>query len=444
MPSAPSVEPVFGPDAGFQGLGIGLDVARGLLGPRRLPLPPMRCWRRWPRAPDTAGSPREACAPAHALDALRRAHHTRRRAPAAGPCARNRAAPPVADRDRRSARAADPVQDTLLCLYSCRPNLDTRVKTIRETWLPRLRAQGVPALVFVGDGDGQRVGDVVYLDAPDDYEGLPQKSLAMARWVLAHTGFAHLVKVDDDCLVDPDAWFGDLAHRRADYYGRALNRVRGQMDRTWHMAKSRSDRGRLELDKSPEPSRYADGGSGYALSRRAMAALAEAAASPEGRELIHLSFMEDKLVGDLLALRGIRVDNTDYRVSVLRRTRPGGPLVAHWENGFLPFAGSGIKLVHLDGHEKMAEVVAGLDDSRCRVRSRSGQRFSPCGRARAANALDLISIAAKLAQVNAAPVAVIACLRNEIAMMPRISGALPRAGGRGIFDCRQRLGRRHL
>ncbi|MCW1931502.1 glycosyltransferase family 2 protein [Pararhodobacter zhoushanensis] len=324
-------------------------------------------------------------------------------------------------RDDRTAdlwAQADPVQDTLLCLYTCQPNLSTRVQTIRETWLPLLAGMGVPALIFVGGGDGRRDGDVVFLDAPDDYEGLPQKSLAMARWVRDHTRFAHLVKVDDDCFLDPAAWFGDLAHRGVDYYGRRLTRVRGQMDRSWHMPKSRSARGRLELDKSPEPSVYADGGSGYALSRRAMDCLVSAAASPGGQELIHLSFMEDKLVGDLLAKSDIWVDGTDYRVSVLRRTKPGGPLVAAWENGFLPFAGGGVKLAHLDGHERMAEVLAGLSDPLPRP-SKIWPSFQPVRLGGRSNTLDLISSAAQLRAVNAAPVAVVACLRNEMFMLPR-------------------------
>ncbi|MFN4098216.1 MAG: glycosyltransferase family 2 protein [Pararhodobacter sp.] len=330
---------------------------------------------------------------------------------------------PVQDLAADLASAADPLQDTLLCLYSCRANLDTRIRTIRETWLPLLAEMGVPALVFVGgdgggDGDGRREGDVVHLNAPDDYEGLPQKSLALVRWVHEHTSFAHLVKVDDDCFLDPAAWFGDLAHRSVDYYGRRLHRVRGQMDRTWHQAKSRSERGRLELDKSPEPSVYADGGSGYALSRPAMAALLDAAASPAGRQLIHLSFMEDKLVGDLLALRGIRVDSTDYRISVLRRTGPGGPLVAQWENGFLPFHGSGIKLAHLDGDEKMAEVLAGLHAPRP-AQAKIWPSYQPVRQGSRSNTLDLVSTPARLAAVNEAPVAVVTCLRNEMFLLPR-------------------------
>lgn len=363
-----------------------------------------------------------ASAPRQALESLMAAHggeaRVRRLRARLEPMLAPPVPGPVEDRAADLRAEADPVQDTLLCLYTCLPNLDTRVRAIRETWLPRLAAMGVPALVFVGGGDGRREGDVVHLDAPDDYEGLPQKTLALVRWVHAHTGFAHLVKVDDDCFLDPEAWFGDLAHRVCDYYGRPLTRVRGQMDRAWHQAKSRSARGRMELDKSPEPSLYADGGSGYALSRRAMTELIAAADSPAGQELIHLSFMEDKLVGDLLARRNIWVEGTDYRVSVLRRTKAGGPLVAAWENGFLPFKDSGMKLAHLDGHEKMAEVLKGADGAIPRP-SKVWPSYQPLRLGARSNTLDLISHAAKLARVNAAPVAVVACLRNEIAMLPR-------------------------
>lgn len=312
----------------------------------------------------------------------------------------------------------NPLLNTVVCLYSCRPNLDTRVAAIRTGWMRLLADIGVPCLVFVGDGQGQRDGDVVFLDAPDDYEGLPQKSLAMVRWVLENTQFAYLIKVDDDCFLDPQAYFRDLAHMKRNYCGRPLHRVRGQMDRAWHMAKSSHARGRLELDKSPEPSTYADGGSGYSLSRHAMITLCDAAQTPKGQELINLSFMEDKLVGDLLALGGVHVSGDDHRISVLRRTKPGGPLVPAWQNGFLPFAGSGVKLAHLDGHEKQAEVLAG-SQSPWPQSLKIWPSYQPVKLGWNSNALDLISSREKLAEVNRAPVAVVACLRNEMFMLPR-------------------------
>lgn len=424
----PTLAALGGATARFQGLTTAMDLARGRLeagdGPAAREMlaaaAQIAATLGDAHAQEALG---RACGPAVALSALLDGHgalpEVRALATALHGAVRPLALPRTPDLTADLRATADPVQDTLLCLYSCRAHLDTRVTAIRQTWAPRLTRVGVPFLVFVGDGDGSRTGDVVALDAPDDYEGLPQKTLALVRWVHDNTRFSHLVKVDDDCLLDPEAWFGDLAHRGVDYYGRPLHRVRGQMDRAWHMSKSRSARGRLELDKSPEPSTYADGGSGYALSRRAMAALLDAADSPEGQELAALSFMEDKLVGDLLARRGIWVENTDYRVSVLRRTRPAGPLVAQWENGFLPFKGSGIKLVHLDGHERMAEVTAALDQPQPRP-SKVWPTFQPLRLGARSNALDLLSAAEKLARVNAAQVAVIACLRNEMAILPHV------------------------
>ncbi len=307
--------------------------------------------------------------------------------------------------------------DTLVCVYTCRANLDTRIKVLRQTWLADLQRLGVPFLIFTGDGAGEREGDIVHLDAPDDYEGLPQKTLALARWVLGQTDFSYLLKVDDDCFLDAETFLFGLAHMAHDYHGRRLHRVRGQMDRTWHTAKARSPRGRLELDKSPEPSLYADGGSAYALSRRAMAALGRGAASGPGRALIQRSFMEDKLVGDLLALSGIQVAQDDYRVAVMRRSRPGGPLVPQWENGFLPFRGAGISLAHLDGTEPMAAVQAGRAGTWPQP-MKIWPSFQPLRLGARSNALDLISAPERLAGVASAPVAVVACLRNEAFMLP--------------------------
>lgn len=365
-----------------------------------------------------------ACAPTLALKALETAFPGH---PVAGRAATalrpHLSAPPslpdlAADRAQDLSQAANPLFDTLVCVYSCRANLDTRIAAIRAGWMRQLEALGVAVLVFVGDGDGRREGDVVHLDAPDDYESLPQKSLAMARWVFEHTRFSYLLKIDDDCFLNAPEFFESLSHLRVDYHGRALRRARGQMDRRWHMAKSRSARGRLELDKSPEPSSYADGGSGYTLSRRAMAALIEVADSYEGQALTGQSFMEDKLVGDLLSLREIRIDSEDYRVSVLRRTRPGGPLVAQWENGFLPFADSGIKLAHLDGHEKQAEILA-ASASPWPKPHKIWPSFLPARLGARTNALDLVSPVDRLRKVNEAEVALVACQRNEMAILPR-------------------------
>ena len=314
-----------------------------------------------------------------------------------------------------------PLHDLLVVVFSCRPYLETRIPTLRSGWLSDLAAHGIPYVVVVGGASpaeaGTRQGDVVFLDAPDDYEGLPQKTLAMIRWVHDHTRFARVMKIDDDCFVDVDTLFGSLQHLKFDYLGRPLGRARGQMDRAWHQAKAASPRGRMELDKSPEPSSYADGGSGYVLSRRAMATALKVADSSEGQRLIRLSFMEDKMLGDLLALGGIWVQGQGWRVAVERRAGPSGVTVPQWENGPRPFAGAGIAIAHLDTHLTQPEVraAAALPVPR---RGKIWPSFQSLRFGAGSNTLDLVSPQDRLRQVAAAPVAVVACMRNEMFMLP--------------------------
>lgn len=325
--------------------------------------------------------------------------------------------------DRRDAplsahwEGASPLYDTLVCVFSCLPNLDTRVAAMRAGWLARLRRMGVPHVVVVGDGDGRIEGDVVHLDAPDDYEGLPQKTLATIRWVRDNTSFGHLLKIDDDCFLDPAEFFESLSYRKYDYYGRILTRRPGQLDRAWHCLKARSERGRTELDKSPEPSTYCDGGSGYALSRAAMDAALEAAESPEGRHLLQVSFMEDKLLGDLLALRGIKPAEEDYRISILRRTHPGAVPVSLWVNGFHASRAAPVKLVHLDTHQGQAEALDRLDRDELKPK-KVWPSFSPVRLGYQSNALEHVGPLDRLDAAREAEVAVVACMRNEMFMLP--------------------------
>lgn len=312
---------------------------------------------------------------------------------------------------------ADTFFDTLVCVYSCAVNLATRLPQLRATWLADLDAAGIPWLVFTGGGDGTAEGRVVRLNAPDDYEGLPDKTLAMVRWVLANTGASRILKVDDDCFVHAPAMFGDAALLAHPWLGRPLTRAPGQTDRSWHMAKSASGRGRLTPDKSPEPSVYADGGTGYVLSRGAMAALIAAADSPEGRRLRQVSVMEDKLVGDLMALAGIPLASEGWRTAVWRRPAPGLPPAPAWEVGPMPLAGAPVRLAHLDD---AAALPAAAQAARAPApsRGRIWPTFLPARCGSRTNALDLVSPPDRLAAAAAAPVAVVAAVRNEAAILP--------------------------
>ncbi|WP_299548488.1 glycosyltransferase family 2 protein [uncultured Tateyamaria sp.] len=310
-----------------------------------------------------------------------------------------------------------PLYDTIVTVFSCRPYLDTRIPPMRDGWLSQLEKRGIPYIIVVGDGDGQRDGDVVYLDTPDDYEGLPQKTLAAAKWIHDTTPFTYMYKIDDDCFVDVDQMFGALTHRKFDYYGRTLTRTAGQTDRVWHFSKSTSERGRKELDKSPEPAEYTDGGSGYFLSRRAMHKLSEASQTIAGQQLIRSSFMEDKMVGDLLHSQHITPSNEDYHVSIRRRTHSGAEPVPLWENSFHPGPSSIVKQLHLDTHAHQADAMARSTQPGLWPR-KLWPTFAPVRLGYNSNALELISPEAKLEQLNAAPVAAVACMRNEMFMLP--------------------------
>lgn len=307
--------------------------------------------------------------------------------------------------------------DAIVVVFSCRANLDTRIPALRASWLQLLETMEIPFLVVVGDGDGRVEGDVLHLDAPDDYEGLPQKTLAAIRWIHDHTDALHMVKVDDDCFLNPHVFFRGLSYRKFDYYGRVLTRHSGQMDRAWHNEKSTSPRGRLELDKSPEPSTYTDGGSGYALSRTAMAAVLDAIQTPEGQRLQQTSFMEDKLVGDLLALHDIAPSQQDYRVSLRRRSSAEGQPVARWVNSFFASRAAPVSLVHLDDHATQPHALELLASTELRPK-KIWPSFQDAALGYQSNALELVSDESRVELARNADVAVVSCTRNEMFMLP--------------------------
>lgn len=322
----------------------------------------------------------------------------------------------VSDRDEIPGRV-NPLFDTVVVVFSCRAHLDTRIPELRAGWISRLETLGVPYVIVTGDGDGTLEGDILRLHAPDDYEGLPQKTLAAIRWVHDHTSFAHMLKIDDDCFLNAEEFFHSLSFRKFDYYGRTLTRVAGQMDRAWHCAKSTTPRGQLEFDKSPEPSSYCDGGSGYALSRHAMAALLDAAGSVTGQALIQASFMEDKLVGDLLALNGISPANEDYHIAVRRRGRPGGIAVSRWVNGFDASQTAPVKLVHLDNSRLQAQANRRLDQPGL-FPKKIWPSYQGVALGEHTNALEMVTDISRLSAAREAPVAVVASMRNEMFMLP--------------------------
>ncbi|MCZ8133465.1 MAG: glycosyltransferase family 2 protein [Rhodobacteraceae bacterium] len=307
--------------------------------------------------------------------------------------------------------------DTLVLVYSCRQNLETKVAQARRTWLMRLQEYGIPYLIVVGDGTGAVDGDVLAVDAPDTYEALPRKTLAMLAWAEKHTHFAHVLKIDDDCFLGIEEYFFSLSHRQNNYYGRQLNREVGSKPRMWHMARSATLQGQNELDKSPEPSRFADGGSAYALSREALVAIRTALDTTTGQRLVSCSFSEDKLVGDLLNTVGIQPKSEDYFTAVRRPTRPGGHPVLQWENTFYPSVMSGIKLAHLDTYPDL-ETCAELYKKGTLNPKKVWPTHSSLALRNSSQTMELISPEARLHEARQADIAVGAVVRNEMFMLP--------------------------
>lgn len=53
---------------------------------------------------------------------------------------------------------------------------------------------------FIGTPRRRNTKDTIYLDVPDDYDGLPLKVKTIHQWALAN-GYSHIFKCDDDTFV---------------------------------------------------------------------------------------------------------------------------------------------------------------------------------------------------------------------------------------------------
>jgi len=325
--------------------------------------------------------------------------------------------PTVPDRPLLQMADAGWPCDTLVVIYSCRKYLETRVRAIRDTWVQDLKQRGIPYVVVVGSGDDTLEGDVLALNVSDLYEDLPKKTLKLFDWVYKNTDAQYVLKIDDDCYLDVEHYFDTLSYRKYDYYGRVIRRAVGGTDRTWHQKKSHSMHGQKGIDKSPDPSVYADGGGGYCLSRTGIEKLLGAAQTAEGRRLAACSFMEDKLVGDLLAKSKIVPFNEDYESYQRRRTFAEAIPVGMYENTFFASPLSPTKVVHLDTEHDLAVVRTRSKDQELWPKKIWPTCWSPSIGVNS-NQLELLSDAGTALRAADAPVIVVAVVRNEMIMLP--------------------------
>jgi hypothetical protein len=328
---------------------------------------------------------------------------------------------------RASLAAPEAVQRTvpgglLVAVYACRANLETRVRQIRDTWARDLDAHGVPWVVVVGDDDavaaGQLDGDLLRLPVGDAYEDLPAKTLALLRWTVQHTDAEHLLKIDDDCHLAVERFLECRSYQAHHYLGRRLHRGPGGTDRLWHQDRSASRLAAGAVDKSPEPSVYADGGSGYVLSRAAMARVGELLQTDAGARLTRSAFMEDKLLGDLLALGGFSLSSQGHQALVRRRFGRDPVPVGAFQNLFLPGPSSPVTISHLDDAQALPAVQAGLSDPRLRPGRLWSSWQAPSLARDDSNQLELLSPPDAVRALQDAPVIVVAVARNEGLLLP--------------------------
>lgn len=307
--------------------------------------------------------------------------------------------------------------DTIVVIYSCRKYLDTRIKAIRESWLKDIKALGIPYLIVVGDGDDRLHDDILALNVSDTYEDLPQKSLKLYEWIHSHTDAQFVIKVDDDCFLNVREYFHSLSYRKHHYYGRILERTNVTMDRTWHQGKSHSIHGSQGIDKSPTPSIYADGGSSYSLSRFAITKIIEKTETAEGQNLMLSSYMEDKLIGDILALSNITPSDEDLSIYIRRRMFATACPVGMWSNSFYPSIALPVKVAHLDTDKDMASTYSRLSED-VYWPKKIWPTIQDVSLLEHSNQLELLTPLKQSCLLLDQPIFVISVLRNEMTMLP--------------------------
>jgi tetratricopeptide (TPR) repeat protein len=177
----------------------------------------------------------------------------------------------------------------VICIYTCKQN-QHKQKAIRDTWLKKVIQHNIPYFFVIGKPSSQSYleKDILYVDAPDDYEHLPQKTYKLFKYIYNQTFYSHAFKIDDDCYLNVEALL-EIEFSDRDYMGKVLHNAQ-------NLLKNR-DRDKINLTqyRGQYKGSWADGSSGYLLNRYAMQQLVRYL-EPE----ISTEIYEDKLVGDLL------------------------------------------------------------------------------------------------------------------------------------------------
>ena len=167
-----------------------------------------------------------------------------------------------------------------------------------------LIARGVTAWIVVGDPDAQAarwIEDAVVVPTSDEYEALPMKVVAAIEATVMRYGPCPILKIDDDCVLepefDPQLLAADAA--RHQYTGVATG---GPLhDRAWHHGKTSVPMG-VYARRFHGP--WANGPC-YLLGARAATLIARESICFPGE--FSCEYYEDKAIGDFLRRQGVEL-----------------------------------------------------------------------------------------------------------------------------------------
>jgi hypothetical protein len=304
-------------------------------------------------------------------------------------------------------------RDTLVMIFS-RTDREDRQSAIRDAWVADLKSRQIPYLFVVGGGADAVEADVLSLALPDDDHDAVRKALASLFWALTNTDAQFVLKVDDDCYLDVPNYFETLSYRKHHYYGKLVRRGVGSLERL-----DRTESGFLAAgirDKSPEPSLYACGRTGYSLSRLGITKLKEATGWGDGVRIIASSTRPDKAVGDLLALQNIFPSDEDFFAVERNADAPATIPVSLGEHGFLPNRLSQTKTVRAQRLEEMGNFHALSRGDELWPKKIWPTCWTPSIRHNS-NQLELMTESARAAALLRNPVVVVAVIRNEMLLL---------------------------
>ena len=307
-------------------------------------------------------------------------------------------------------------RDTLVVISSTRERIG-KAQLICQAWLADLKDRSIPYIFVVAGNEDSFQDNVLTINVPEHPENQIEKTFKLFDWVYRKTNAQFVIKIEDDCYLNVSRYFDTLSYRKHFYYGRIIHKGIGSVDRAGLSEKVTDAPAIKFLDKSPEPSNYADNDGAYSLSRFAIASLLQAKITEAGTRIAASSTKDDKLVGDLLALINIYPSNEDYVVFERYCTSSESLPIAKGENSFYPCKDVPTKVVHLDSVHDLVQAKEIAEGSELWPKKIWPTCWLPSLKHNS-NQLELITECDRIWPILEHKIAVVAVVRNEMIMLP--------------------------